>query len=72
VPDDFDAVELWGVFWQPLDGEPVRASREGRERELTDVDRPNSPMPAIWRAFLRLRCSRTNVRCAPVLEKHAG
>src|ERR1700731_4499543 len=40
VPDDFDVVELWGVFGQPLDGEPVRASREGRERELTDVDRP--------------------------------
>src|ERR1700692_229315 len=42
APDDFDVVELWGVFWQPLDGEPVRASREGRERELiiTDVDRP--------------------------------
>src|SRR5882757_2076426 len=40
VPDDFDVVELWGVLWQPLDGEPVRASREGRERELTDVDRP--------------------------------
>src|SRR4029077_20593878 len=40
VPDDFDVVELWGVFWQPLDGEPVRASGEGRERELTDVDRP--------------------------------
>ncbi|HEY2132925.1 MAG TPA: hypothetical protein VGH36_08120 [Acetobacteraceae bacterium] len=39
VPDDFDVVELLGVFWQPLDGEPVRASREGRERELTDVDR---------------------------------
>src|SRR5258708_10578584 len=40
VPDDFDVVELWGVLWQPLDGEPVRASCEGRERELTDVDRP--------------------------------
>src|ERR1700730_11756336 len=40
APDNFDVVELWGVFWQPLDGEPVRASREGRERELTDVDRP--------------------------------
>src|SRR5258708_10691733 len=40
APDNFDVVELWGVLWQPLDGEPVRASCEGRERELTDVDRP--------------------------------
>ena len=26
VPNDFDTVEFWGVFGQPLDGEPVRAS----------------------------------------------
>jgi hypothetical protein len=25
VPDNFDVIELWGVFWQPLDSEPVRA-----------------------------------------------
>ena len=30
VPDDFDVVELWGVLGQLLDGEPVRARREGR------------------------------------------
>src|ERR1700684_3063459 len=29
VPDDFDVIEFRGVFRQPLDGEPVRASREG-------------------------------------------
>jgi hypothetical protein len=40
MPNDFDVVELWGVFGQPFDGEPVRPSREGRERELADVDRP--------------------------------
>src|SRR5271157_4608282 len=40
APDDFDVIELWSVFGQPLDGEPVRPGSEGRERELADVDRP--------------------------------
>src|SRR5271157_4593183 len=40
VPDDFDIVEFWGVFGQPLDGEPVRASGKRCERALADVDRP--------------------------------
>ena len=42
VPDNFDVVELWGIFWQPFDGKPVRLRHEGREREFTDVDRPLS------------------------------
>src|SRR5271165_1275700 len=40
VPDDFDIVEFWGVFGQPLDGEPVRASGKRCERALADVVRP--------------------------------
>jgi hypothetical protein len=31
----------------------------------------NSTLEAIRRGFLRFRCSRTYVRCAPVLESHA-
>jgi hypothetical protein len=27
APDDFDVVEFWSVFGQPLDGEPVRPGR---------------------------------------------
>lgn len=40
APDGFDVVEFGSVFGQPLDGEPVRPRREGRERELADMDRP--------------------------------
>ena len=29
APDPFDIVELWSVFRQPLDPEPVGARREG-------------------------------------------
>src|SRR5208337_3978538 len=40
MPDDFDVVEFGRVFGQPLDGEPVGAGGEGRQREFADVDRP--------------------------------
>ena len=40
APDEFDVVEFGRVFGQPFDGEPVRASGEGGQRELADVDRP--------------------------------
>ena len=39
VPDHLDVIEFWRVFGQPLDREPVRASGEGGERKLADVDR---------------------------------
>src|ERR1700688_445782 len=39
APDDFDVVEFWSVFGQPLDGEPVRPGREGGQRELAEMDR---------------------------------
>ena len=42
APDGFDVVEFGSVFGQPLDGEPVRPRREGREREFADVDRPST------------------------------
>jgi len=38
MPDDFDVVEFGCIFWQPLDGEPMRSGGEGRERELADMD----------------------------------
>ncbi len=38
APDGFDVVEFGSVFGQPLDGEPVRPRREGRERQPADVD----------------------------------
>src|SRR5580658_11351971 len=40
VPDNLDVVELWCVFWQPLDGEPVFARLDGFKSELADMDRP--------------------------------
>jgi len=40
VPDHLDIVELWCVFWQPLDGEPMFAGLKGCQGELADVDRP--------------------------------
>ena len=40
APDEFNVVEFGSVFAQPLDCEPVRPGREGRERELADMDRP--------------------------------
>lgn len=39
VPDNLDVVELGGVFWQPLDGEPMLAGIERLEGELADMDR---------------------------------
>ena len=30
VPNDLDVVQFRGIFWQPLDREPVRASGKGR------------------------------------------
>ena len=38
APDDFDVVQLRGVFGQPLDGEPVGAFGERRPAGLADVD----------------------------------
>ena len=40
APDGFDVVEFGSVFGQPLDREPVRPRREGRERQFADMDRP--------------------------------
>jgi hypothetical protein len=39
APDRLDFVELRGVFWQPLDGEPVCAGGQGGERAFAGVDR---------------------------------
>ena len=39
APDRLDFVEFGGVFWQPLDGEPVFASGQGGERAFAGVDR---------------------------------
>ena len=38
TPDALDFVQLWRVFGQPLDGEPVSAGGERRARELAGVD----------------------------------
>ena len=40
VPDRLDVIQFGCVFWQPLDGEPVSASGEGRELLLAGMDRP--------------------------------
>ena len=40
VPDHFDVIQFWRVFWQPLDREPVCACGEGCTRKLADVDWP--------------------------------
>jgi hypothetical protein len=39
APDEFDVVQFGGVFWQPLDGEPMGAGGECCERKLAGVDR---------------------------------
>src|SRR4051794_13509873 len=39
APDPFDVVELRGVFWQPLDREPVSALGERRAACFAGVDR---------------------------------
>ena len=39
APDDFDVVQLGGVFGQPFDGEPVGAFGQRRPAGLADVDR---------------------------------
>src|SRR5215207_1599865 len=39
APDRFDVVELWGVFRQPLDPEPVGALGERGAARLAGVDR---------------------------------
>jgi len=39
TPDRLDVVELRRVFQQPLDGEPVRAGGQRRERALAGVCR---------------------------------
>jgi hypothetical protein len=39
APDRLDVVEFGRVFPQPLDGEPVRASRQRGERAFAGVDR---------------------------------
>ena len=40
APDSLDVIELRGVFWQPLDGEPVLARIERRQGDFADMDRP--------------------------------
>ena len=42
APDSLHVIEFVRVLGQPLDGEPVRASGEGCEREFAEVDRPLS------------------------------
>src|SRR5271154_7640621 len=39
APDRLDFVEFRGVFWQPLDSEPVSAGGQGGERAFAGVDR---------------------------------
>src|SRR5271166_6142606 len=39
APDDFDVVQLGGVFGQPFDGEPVGAFGQRRPAGLAEVDR---------------------------------
>src|SRR5215213_9053618 len=39
APDRFNVVELWGVFRQPLDAEPVGALGERGAGRLAGVDR---------------------------------
>jgi hypothetical protein len=39
APDGLDVVQFRGVFGQPLDGDPMCAGGECRERELAGVDR---------------------------------
>lgn len=39
APDGLDVVQFRGVFGQPLDGEPMCAGGERRERALAGVDR---------------------------------
>jgi hypothetical protein len=39
APDRLDFIEFGGVFWQPLDGEPVCADGQGGERAFAGVDR---------------------------------
>ena len=39
TPDYLDVVEFGGIFRQPLDGQPMGALGEGRQRCLADVDR---------------------------------
>jgi hypothetical protein len=39
TPDDFDVVQLRGVFGQPLDREPVGALGQRRPARLADMDR---------------------------------
>jgi hypothetical protein len=42
APDRLDVVEFGRVFPQPLDGEPVRASRQRGERAFAVVDRTST------------------------------
>src|SRR4029077_17844198 len=42
APDRLDFIEFGGVFWQPLDGEPVCARSQGSERAFAGVDRTMS------------------------------
>ncbi len=40
VPDYLTVIELWRVFGQPLDGQPVLARIERRQGDFADMDRP--------------------------------
>src|SRR3712207_3959481 len=39
APEFFDVIELWSIFRQPLDPEPVRPLLERGARQLASVDR---------------------------------
>lgn len=40
VPDALDIVQLWGIFGQPLDAEPVSPCVQRRQGKLAGMDRP--------------------------------
>ncbi len=65
VPDHFDVVEFGGIFWQPLDSEPMCARGQCREREFASVDWPvvldqhdRLDRPAGFRTIQVIECSR--------------
>ena len=79
VPDDFDVVEFWGVFGQPLDGEPVRPSGEGRQSIITGGGKwveMTVPADALYQHFLvaaeRVLALRSDRRHAAPLRDRAS
>lgn len=65
VPDHLDVVEFGGIFWQPLDGEPMLARFERLEGKLADVDRAVCPRPARPASWLVPPAGRRDRRVAP-------